>query len=96
MATHRAIAHTAPDKPLPLETLSKPTAKAGEVIVRVLSACILPYMRAVLTSTRRYPLTFPLTPGQSAIGRVEDLGPDAVRLVSGPTRALRHHDPRPR
>lgn len=52
MATYRAIVHTGPDKLLSLGTPPNPAAKAGEVVVRVLSTYILPYMRAILTCTR--------------------------------------------
>ena len=83
MATHRALVLSARDKPMSLEVVPRPTAKAGEAIVRVLAADIVPYISEVLDGSRPYPLSLPMTPGNTAIGRVEEIGPDAVSLAPG-------------
>lgn len=83
MATHRALVLRSRDKPLTLETVPRPTAKAGQAVVRILAADIVPYMSQVLDGSRPYPLSLPLTPGNTAIGRVYEVGPDAVKLSPG-------------
>lgn len=83
MATHRALVLHSRDQPLSLETVPRPTANAGEAIVRILAADILPYMQEVLNGTRPYPLSLPLIPGNTAIGRIFEVGPDAVSLQPG-------------
>ncbi|PWY90903.1 putative isopropanol dehydrogenase [Aspergillus heteromorphus CBS 117.55] len=40
-------------------------------------------MSEILDGTREYPLLFPMTPGSTAIGRVFEVGPDAVELKRG-------------
>ncbi|KAL8684523.1 MAG: hypothetical protein Q9218_008254, partial [Villophora microphyllina] len=40
-------------------------------------------MKEVLTGERPYPMSLPLTPGTSAIGRVTTVGPDATTLRPG-------------
>jgi threonine dehydrogenase-like Zn-dependent dehydrogenase len=40
-------------------------------------------MGEILDGSRGYPLSLPLTPGGSAIGRIEEVGPDAVHLAKG-------------
>ncbi|KAJ5887522.1 hypothetical protein N7495_007563 [Penicillium taxi] len=66
-----------------LETLARPVAKAGEAVVRILVADIVPYMGEVLNGSRPYPLSLPMTPGNTAIGRIEEVGPDSVHLKNG-------------
>lgn len=66
-----------------LQTSPRPTAKAGEAVVRVLGVDIVPYMAEVLDGRRQYPLSLPMTPGNTAIGRVHEVGPDAVLLKQG-------------
>lgn len=83
MATHRALVLSSFDKPLSLETVSRPKAEAGQVVVRVLAISLVPYMQEILNGTLAYPLSLPITPGLSAIGRVEQIGPDAVSLSPG-------------
>ncbi|KAJ5157728.1 uncharacterized protein N7482_008828 [Penicillium canariense] len=83
MATHRSLVLYARDQPLVLETSPRPTAKAGEAVVRILAADIVPYMGEVLDGTLPYPLSLPMTPGNTAIGRVFEVGPDAVQLTPG-------------
>ncbi|GAM43923.1 hypothetical protein EIK77_004499 [Talaromyces pinophilus] len=83
MATHRALVLRSRDKPLALETVPRPIAKAGQAVVRILCADIVPYMSQVLDGSRPYPLSLPMTPGNTAIGRVVEVGPDAVELAPG-------------
>ncbi|CRG88790.1 hypothetical protein PISL3812_05825 [Talaromyces islandicus] len=83
MATSRALVLHSRDKPLALETVPRPVAKAGQAVVRILAADIVPYMSQVLDGSRPYPLSLPMTPGNTAIGRVFEVGPDAVKLTPG-------------
>jgi alcohol dehydrogenase len=69
--------------PLELTELPDPVPGPGEVVVRVLAAPVLPYLREVFDGTRDYPLLLPLVPGTGPIGLVEKTGPDATRLKSG-------------
>ena len=69
--------------PLTIETVPDPTAGPGEVVVEVVAAPVLSYTNEVVDGTRPYDLTFPMTPGCGAIGRVRATGPDATRLVPG-------------
>ncbi|KAH8698399.1 isopropanol dehydrogenase [Talaromyces proteolyticus] len=71
------------DQPMALETVRRPGAKAGEAVVRILAADIVPYMLEVLNGSRPYPLSLPMTPGNTAIGRIFEVGPDAVHLTPG-------------
>lgn len=83
MATHRALVLSSFDQPLSLEIVPRPKAEAGQVVVRVLGVALVPYMQEVLNGTLQYPLSLPMTPGLTAIGRVEQVGPDAVSLCPG-------------
>ncbi|PYH88313.1 putative isopropanol dehydrogenase [Aspergillus ellipticus CBS 707.79] len=83
MATHKALVIHSHDKPLVLETKPRPVANTGEAVVRILASEVVPYMSEILDGTRHYSLSFPMTPGNSAIGRVFEVGPDAVELVPG-------------
>lgn len=83
MATHRALVLRSREQPLTVETVPRPTAKAGQAVVRILAADIAPYMSQVLDGSLPYPLSLPITPGNSAIGRVHEVGPDAVKLTPG-------------
>lgn len=83
MATHKALVLNSCDRPLTLEVVPRPLAKAGEAVVQVLAADIVPYMGEVLNGSRPYPLSLPMTPGNTAIGRIFEVGPDAVSLTPG-------------
>ncbi|KAL4994479.1 isopropanol dehydrogenase [Aspergillus recurvatus] len=83
MSTHKALILHARDKPLTLETVSRPVASSGDAIVRILAADIIPYMGDVITNRRPYPLSLPMTPGNTAIGRIHEVGPDSVALTPG-------------
>ncbi|KAJ5249123.1 hypothetical protein N7468_000574 [Penicillium chermesinum] len=83
MPTHKALVLHARDKPLVLENVPLPVASTGDAIVRVLAADIVPYMGDVISNKRPYPLSVPLTPGNTAIARVHEVGPDSVALQPG-------------
>ena len=70
-------------QPLSIEDIPEPVPAAGEVLVRVLAAPIIPYAQEVFSGERPYPLVLPLAPGCGAIGVVEQTGPDATRLQPG-------------
>jgi alcohol dehydrogenase len=69
--------------PLAIETVPDPMAAPGEVVVDVVAAPVLSYTNEVFDGTRIYHLTFPMTPGCGAVGRVRAAGPDTTRLVPG-------------
>lgn len=83
MTIHRALVLHARDKPLVLEDVPRPAASAGDAIVRTLAADIVPYMKDVITNRRPYPLIVPMTPGNTAIARIHEVGPDSVFLKPG-------------
>ncbi|BCR97986.1 uncharacterized protein AKAW2_31305A [Aspergillus luchuensis] len=83
MSTHKALVLHARDQPLILETVPQPISSTGDAIVRILAADIVPYMGDVISNKRPYPLSVPMTPGNTAIGRIHEVGPDAVDLTPG-------------
>ncbi|PYH63386.1 putative isopropanol dehydrogenase [Aspergillus vadensis CBS 113365] len=83
MSTHKAAVIYARDKPLVVENVPRPVALTGDAIVRILAADIVPYMREVITNQRPYPLSIPMTPGNTAIARIHEVGPDCVTLRPG-------------
>ncbi|EHA24961.1 hypothetical protein ASPNIDRAFT_182862 [Aspergillus niger ATCC 1015] len=83
MSTHKAAVIYARDKPLVVENVPRPVASTGDAIVRILAADIVPYMREVITNRRPYPLSIPMTPGNTAIARIHEVGPDCVTLTPG-------------
>jgi alcohol dehydrogenase len=70
-------------QPLSIEDIPEPAPAAGDALVRILAAPIIPYMQEVLEGTRHYPLVLPIVPGYGAIGVVEKTGPDATRIQAG-------------
>ncbi|KAL9100589.1 MAG: hypothetical protein Q9163_004048 [Psora crenata] len=83
MSTFRAAVLSSHSSPIALQTLPKPEVTPGSVLVRILAVSIIPYTKEVLDGSREYPLAFPIVPGGLATGRVEEVGPDAVRLTPG-------------
>ncbi|RDH22083.1 NAD(P)-binding protein [Aspergillus niger ATCC 13496] len=83
MSTHKAAVIHARDKPLVVENVPRPVASTGDAIVRILAADIVPYMREVITNRRPYPLSIPMTLGNTAIARIHEVGPDCVTLTPG-------------
>jgi alcohol dehydrogenase len=69
--------------PLALVDLPDPVPAAGEVVVDVAAAPVLPYMCDVLAGSRNYLLALPAVPGAGAVGRVRAVGPDCTRLAPG-------------
>jgi alcohol dehydrogenase len=69
--------------PLSLLSLPDPVPAAGEVVVDVAAAPVLPYMREVLAGSRNYLFGLPAVPGAGAVGRVRAVGPDCTRLAPG-------------
>ncbi|KAL8660408.1 MAG: hypothetical protein Q9202_006573 [Teloschistes flavicans] len=83
MECHHAVIHTSPSTPLSVQSVPKPSPGPGSAIVKILATPVLAYTKEVLTGKRPYPLSLPLTPGMSAIGRVTATGPDATALRPG-------------
>jgi threonine dehydrogenase-like Zn-dependent dehydrogenase len=83
MTSQRALVLSSFEKPVSVESIPKPVAKAGEVVVRVLATHLVPYSRKIFDGSSGYPLSLPMVPGSMAIGRIEDIGPDAVSLTKG-------------
>jgi alcohol dehydrogenase len=69
--------------PLAIETLPDPILGTGEVIVDVVAAPVLSYMKEVISGERKYLMNLPQAPGAGAIGRVRAVGPDSTRLAIG-------------
>ena len=68
---------------LSIRELPDPEPGAGQVVVDVAAAGVLPYAKEVFDGTRRYLLGVPVVPGPGAVGRVRAVGPDATRLKVG-------------
>ena len=82
-STHRALVLRSTSVPLEVETIPTPQPTSGSVVVRILSAGIISYMRDVYNGKRSYPFPMPLVTGSSAIGRVAAIGPDTTSLKPG-------------
>lgn len=83
MSQHKALvlhSHTEPPK---LTTVPTPEVQPGQAIVRILAARLSKDTRGLITGKVPFPLSFPLTPGSGAIGRVTTVSPDAVSLKPG-------------
>jgi NADPH:quinone reductase-like Zn-dependent oxidoreductase len=76
------------EKPFLLETTPKPVAQAGEIVVRILATFVIPYATDVFNGTRQDELGFPLILVHSAVGRIEQLGPDIAALTALSPRQL--------
>ncbi|KAH1407330.1 hypothetical protein KXV89_009245 [Aspergillus fumigatus] len=83
MATHQAIILPGINLPLTLASVPTPAPQSGQVLIKVLASPILAYYRAILPGKRPYPLSLPLTPGVSPIGRIEATGSDTTALKPG-------------
>lgn len=79
----RAAVLTRFGAPLSVRETPDPEVLGGEVVVRVLAACVPPYAGDVFSGGRNYPLRPPVIPGVGGIGRVVGVGPDATRLHVG-------------
>jgi alcohol dehydrogenase len=69
--------------PLAIESLPDPILGTGEVIVDVVAAPVLSYMKEVISGERKYLMHLPQAPGAGAIGRIRAVGPDSTRLAVG-------------
>ncbi len=81
--THRALVLRSTNEPPEVEIIPTPQPTPGSIIVRVLVASVVPYMRDVYNGTRQYPFPMPLVIGSSAIGRIAAVGPDTTFLSPG-------------
>jgi D-arabinose 1-dehydrogenase-like Zn-dependent alcohol dehydrogenase len=79
----RALVCEGKKLPLQLKTVATPRPAAGSVVVQVLCAQSQRSLPDILAG--RIPFTFPtpLTPGNTAIGRVAAVGPDTTSLAVG-------------
>ena len=81
--THRALVLRSTSEPPRVEVIPTPQPGPGSVIVRVLVASVIPYMRDICNGKRQFPFPMPLVIGSSAIGRVAAIGPDTASLREG-------------
>lgn len=68
---------------LEIVNLPDPSLGTGEVIVDVVAAPVLSYMKEVISGERQNLFDLPQVPGAGAIGRVRAVGPDSTRLSVG-------------
>lgn len=81
--THRVLKLTSTHQPLTVETVPAPRAGPGSAVVRILAALVVPYSGEVYSGKRPYPLPAPFVPGEVALGRIVEAGPDATTLSPG-------------
>ncbi|KAK2042688.1 zinc-binding dehydrogenase [Colletotrichum somersetense] len=82
--TTTALVLPAFNEPLNLEKTPTPkAAPAGLVLVRVLSTSVRPHNRAGFSGKSPLSLPVPYNPGDSGVGRVLAVGPDAVAVKPG-------------
>ncbi|KAF4901626.1 alcohol dehydrogenase [Colletotrichum fructicola] len=82
--TNRAVWLSSFSKPLSVVDLPVPNADVGTAVVKILATGVAPYTH--LIHSGKLPalnLTPPLVPNPSGIGRIHDVGTDAVRLKKG-------------
>ncbi|KFG86077.1 putative isopropanol dehydrogenase [Metarhizium anisopliae] len=82
MASMNALVLHEPGK-LSLETVPKPNAAPGSVVVKVLAAPMWDYVPDILSGQRGYPLPYPLIFGTACVARVEEVGPDVKCFTPG-------------
>ncbi|KAF4540346.1 putative quinone oxidoreductase [Lasiodiplodia theobromae] len=78
--THRVLKLASTDRPLTIETIPTPRAGPGSAVIRILAALVVPYSGEVYSGKRPYPLPAPFVPGEVALGRIVEAGPDATTL----------------
>lgn len=82
--TTTALVLPAFNEPLNLEKTPTPkTTPVGSVLVRVLSTSVRPHNRAGFAGKSPLSLPVPYNPGDSGVGRVISVGPDAVAIKPG-------------
>lgn len=69
--------------PLQLEEIAAPTLRSGGVVVDVLCAPVLTFMKQVVSGELGYAMPTPFTPGANGIGRVESVAEDVFDLEPG-------------
>ncbi|KAI8582335.1 hypothetical protein K450DRAFT_228512 [Umbelopsis ramanniana AG] len=68
---------------LDVQEYPDPVLTPGSAIVKVLAAPVVHHYTAVFSGEIPFPLVLPLIPGCSAIGEIEEVGPDAHNLKKG-------------
>ncbi|KAG2187174.1 hypothetical protein INT44_004846 [Umbelopsis vinacea] len=68
---------------LDVQEYPDPVLTLGSAIVKVLAAPVVHHYTAVFSGDIPFPLVLPLIPGCSAIGEIEEVGPDAHNLKKG-------------
>lgn len=81
--THRALVLTSTSEPPAVKNISTPQPGPGSIVVQVIVANVISYMRDIYNGKRQYPFPMPLVIGTNAIGRVAAIGPDATSLKPG-------------
>ncbi|KAF2165017.1 hypothetical protein M409DRAFT_67682 [Zasmidium cellare ATCC 36951] len=81
--TQKALVQEQYGKPLAAKTVPVPEPTSGAVVVKVIYAPIISYMKKVYNGERKYRYVNPLVPGTSAFGKVVAIGPDALLLKEG-------------
>ncbi|KAF2269963.1 putative isopropanol dehydrogenase [Lojkania enalia] len=81
MSTYKALILESFDNLPEVKDLPTPTVTSGSVLVNPLYAVLQNYSRALFKGI--FPVTLPLTPGNSSVARVEVVGPDAVTIKPG-------------
>ncbi|MCJ1249698.1 hypothetical protein MMC30_006924 [Trapelia coarctata] len=81
--THRALVLPSIGQLLAVKTIPTPQPGPGSVVVQILAAPVVPYMREIYDGTRWTTYPTPLVTGTSAVGHVAAVGPDATLLKPG-------------
>lgn len=81
--TQKALVQEVYGEPLVTKSVPIPEATPGSVLIKIMYAPIISYMRDVYNGKRNYKYVTPLIPGTSAIGAIAAIGPDAVMLKEG-------------
>ena len=82
-ATHRALMQDIYGESPTVQEVPTPKPHPGAVVLKVLAAPIISYMRDIYNGNRRYPYPVPLALGNSAIARVAAVPGDATHLKEG-------------
>ena len=80
--THKALYVKSFDSPPTVQDMEVPKAGPGSCVVQILTSQVVAYARKLYDGDL-YPLELPLVAGNSAIGRITSVGPDAARLAPG-------------
>ncbi|KAF8873011.1 alcohol dehydrogenase [Gymnopilus junonius] len=81
--THRALVLKSTSEAPEIQTLPTLQPSPGSVVVKVLVANVVSYMRGAYNGQRNYPFPTPLVIGTGAIGRIAAIGPDTTLLEPG-------------